>query len=79
MRVFLTGGTGFIGGEVARLLRERGDRVRVLVRTPSKAQALEELDCELVAGDLSDEEALRTALAGCDAVAVAHARGVGGP
>jgi uncharacterized protein YbjT (DUF2867 family) len=41
MRVFLTGGTGFIGGEVARLLRARGDEVRALVRNPAKAGALE--------------------------------------
>ncbi|HTL23230.1 MAG TPA: NAD-dependent epimerase/dehydratase family protein [Mycobacteriales bacterium] len=68
MRVFLTGATGFIGGEVARLLRERGDDVRALVRTPAKADALQALGCELVAGDLSDEPALRTALTGCDAV-----------
>jgi nucleoside-diphosphate-sugar epimerase len=68
VRVFLTGGTGFIGGEVARLLRERGDDVRALVRTPAKATALEALGCELVAGDLSDEQALRTALTGCEAV-----------
>jgi len=66
--VFLTGGTGFIGGEVARLLRERGDDVRALVRTPAKAQKLEALGCELVSGDLSDEGALREALKGCDAV-----------
>jgi nucleoside-diphosphate-sugar epimerase len=68
VRVFLTGGTGFIGGEVARLLRDRGDEVRALVRTPAKATALRELDCELVEGDLSDEEALRIALDGVDAV-----------
>jgi nucleoside-diphosphate-sugar epimerase len=68
VRVFHTGGTGFIGGEVARLLRERGDDVRALVRTPAKAAALEALGCELVPGDLSDEGALREALKGCDAV-----------
>ena len=68
MRVFLTGGTGFIGGEVARLLRDRGDQVLALVRTPSRAAALAGLGCELVPGDLSDEEALRTAMAGADAV-----------
>jgi nucleoside-diphosphate-sugar epimerase len=68
VRVFLTGGTGFIGGEVARLLRDRGDEVRALVRTPAKATALSDLGCELVEGDLSDEEALRTALKGVDAV-----------
>jgi dihydroflavonol-4-reductase len=68
VRVFLTGGTGFIGGEVARQLRERGDDVRALVRTPAKAAALTALGCELVPGDLSDEEALRLALTGCDAL-----------
>lgn len=68
MRVFLTGGTGFIGGEVARLLRERGDQVRALVRTPAKAGALRELGCELVDGDLSDEAALVRACRGADAV-----------
>ncbi len=68
MRVFLTGGTGFIGGEVARLLRARGDEVRALVRTPAKAAALEALGCELVQGDLSDEAALVRACEGADAV-----------
>jgi nucleoside-diphosphate-sugar epimerase len=68
VRVFLTGGTGFIGGEVARLLRERGDDVRVLARTPAKAQGLAALGCDLVEGDLSDETALRGAIEGCDAV-----------
>jgi dihydroflavonol-4-reductase len=68
MHVFLTGGTGFIGGAVARLLRARGDDVRALVRTPAKAAALEALGCELVAGDLSDEAALTVACRGVDAV-----------
>lgn len=68
MRVFLTGGTGFIGGEVARLLHERGDEVRALVRTPSRAGVLRALGCELVEGDLSDEAALREAMVGVDAV-----------
>lgn len=67
MRVFLTGGTGFIGGHIARLLRERDDEVRVLVRDPAKGAALEALGCELVAGDLADEAALAGGLEGCDA------------
>jgi len=68
VRVFLTGATGFINGEVARLLRERGDEVRALVRTPAKATALAALGCELVPGDLSDEAALTEACRGVDAV-----------
>lgn len=64
MRVFLTGGTGFIGGEVARRLRARGDDVRALVRTPARAGALRESGCEVVEGDLSDEAALVEACRG---------------
>lgn len=64
VRVFLTGGTGFIGGEIARLLRVRGDEVRALVRDPARAAALRELGCDLVQGDLSDEAALVDACRG---------------
>jgi nucleoside-diphosphate-sugar epimerase len=67
MRVFVTGGTGFIGGNVAAKLRERGDEVRALVRDPEKATGLRDLGCELVPGDLGDESGIRTALEGCDA------------
>ena len=68
MRVFLTGGTGFIGGWVARKLRERGDEVVALARSPDRARELARLGCELVEGDLSSEEALRRGVRGCDAV-----------
>ena len=67
MRVFVTGGTGFIGGHVVRELRARGDEVRALVRSPDKGQALAELGCELVAGDLSSWDAIRAGMEGCEA------------
>lgn len=68
MDVFLTGGTGFIGSEIARQLRARGDSVRALVREPARAEALGAQGCDLVVGDLSDERALTAACAGVDAV-----------
>src|SRR5919199_64753 len=68
MRAFVTGATGFIGGHVARKLRERGDEVVALVRSPEKATALRELGCELVAGDLSDAPAIRRGCEGADSV-----------
>ncbi len=68
MKVFVTGGTGFIGGEVVRQLRQRGDDVVCLVRNPEKGKKVAELGCELVSGDLSDERAIRDGMAGCDAV-----------
>jgi nucleoside-diphosphate-sugar epimerase len=68
VKVFVTGGTGFIGGAVVRQLRARGDDVVALVRTPAKATQLEELGCTLVRGDLGDERAIRAGMEGVDAV-----------
>jgi dihydroflavonol-4-reductase len=68
VRAFLTGATGFIGGHVARKLRDRGDDVVALVRTPSKAGDLARLGCELVDGDLSDRAALARGMDRCDSV-----------
>jgi dihydroflavonol-4-reductase len=68
VRVFVTGGTGFIGGEVVRQLRARGDEVACLVRNPEKGRELTGLGCELIAGDLGDERAIREGMQGRDAV-----------
>lgn len=73
MKVFVTGGTGFIGGEVVRQLRARGDDVVCLVRSAEKGRKLTALGCDLVAGDLSDEAAIRRGMEGCDAVVHAAA------
>lgn len=73
MRVFVTGATGFIGGEVARQLRARGDEVLCLVRSPEKAEKLTALGCQIVSGDLSGETALRNGMQGCDALVHAAA------
>jgi nucleoside-diphosphate-sugar epimerase len=67
MRVFLTGATGFIGSEVARRLLERGDDVRVLVRSPEKAAWLADLGCQIVPGDVSDYDSMCADLFGADA------------
>jgi nucleoside-diphosphate-sugar epimerase len=73
VKVFLTGGTGFIGGEVVRQLRERGDEVVCLVRSPEKAGKLTELGCKMVSGDLGDAAAIRGGMEGCDAAVHAAA------
>jgi nucleoside-diphosphate-sugar epimerase len=68
VKAFVTGATGFIGGNLAKRLRARGDSVAALVRSPEKAGDLRDAGCELVEGDLADEGAIRAGLDGCDAV-----------
>jgi len=68
MKVFVTGGTGFIGGEVVRQLRDRGDDVVCLVRSPEKGAKVQALGCEIASGDLGDTTALQAGMEGCDAV-----------
>jgi dihydroflavonol-4-reductase len=61
----VTGASGFLGWHVARILTERGYRVRALCRPGSE---IRELDVERVTGDLRDPESLRRAVAGCELV-----------
>ena len=68
VKAFVTGGTGFIGGRLVRKLRERGDDVVALVRSPDKALELERLGVELVKGDLTDVDAIRRGTEGADGV-----------
>ena len=68
MKAFVTGATGFVGGKLVARLRDRGDEVVALVRTPSKAGRLKELGCTIVEGDLSSRDAIRAGLAGVDSV-----------
>lgn len=66
--IALTGGTGFIGGAIADRLVGSGWHVKALVRSLPKAKALNRLGAELVPGDLNDTEALKSLLAGVQAV-----------
>lgn len=68
MRYFLTGATGFIGGQLARLLVRRGHKVVALVRSPEKATALRDAGVELHRGDITDRESLRAPMTGADGV-----------
>ena len=67
MRVFLTGGTGFIGSYVLRDLVEAGHSVRCLVRDSDASLAAGGAPVEPVQGDITDPASLEGAMDGCDA------------
>jgi dihydroflavonol-4-reductase len=62
--VLVTGATGFLGSAVARALVARGVKVRALARASSPRDNLARLDCEVVAGDLTDQPSLAAAMRG---------------
>lgn len=66
--VLVTGGTGFIGSNLALALLNEGCSVRILRRRDSDLRALGKADVEHVVGDLRDAPSLRRALKGCDTV-----------
>jgi NADH dehydrogenase len=68
-RVFVTGGTGFVGRAVIQALRHEGHLVRCLVRRGSEADLHGFEAIERVEGDILDPPAtLEADIAGCDTV-----------
>lgn len=74
MKIMLTGGTGFIGGRVARALIARGDEVVAMVRDPARAAGLAAAGATIMRGDVGERASLAQAVEGADAVV--HAAGV---
>lgn len=68
MKIFLTGGTGFVGSEVLRQLVAAGHVVRALVRKGSEDKLAVLQNVEVHPGDVTDATSLVNALVGCDAV-----------
>lgn len=67
-KYFVTGATGFIGGELVKQLIGRGHRVVALVRAPDRAIMLKALGVEMHAGDITDRETLKSPMSGVDGV-----------
>jgi uncharacterized protein YbjT (DUF2867 family) len=69
--ILVVGATGFLGLEVCRRLRQRGEPVRALYRessAPDKVEELERIGAELALGDLKDRASLERACRGVDVV-----------
>lgn len=68
MKVFVTGGTGFVGSEVLRQLVAAGHTVRALVRPGSEGKLAVRAGVEVCHGDATEPASLEGALAGCEAI-----------
>ncbi|NNF63031.1 MAG: NAD-dependent epimerase/dehydratase family protein [Acidimicrobiia bacterium] len=72
--MFVTGGTGFVGGGILAALANEGRQVRALTRDRTGAQVVAATGAEPVVGHLFEPEVLRTGMADCSTVF--HAAGV---
>jgi dihydroflavonol-4-reductase len=68
MDALVTGGTGFIGANIARELLAAGVTVRVLARRGGDRRALAGVNVEIVEGDLLDPASVRRAVSGVQVV-----------
>jgi nucleoside-diphosphate-sugar epimerase len=64
--VFVTGGSGFVGGRLIERLVRDGHTVRGLARSEGAAERVAEHGGEPVRGDLADPEAMRSGAGGCE-------------
>jgi NADH dehydrogenase len=64
MKIFISGGTGFVGGHLVRELLGRGHELRLLTHHRGKSTA----GVELIEGEVTRPESFEAALSGCDAV-----------
>jgi dihydroflavonol-4-reductase len=68
MKALVTGGTGFLGANLAKGLLEQGWAVRILRRLTSPLDAVQDLQVEHAIGDVTDLDSLLAAMPGVDVV-----------
>jgi dihydroflavonol-4-reductase len=65
MKVFVTGSTGFIGGNIVKKLLDLGFEVNVLVRNNSSTLNIDNLPVKVFYGDIRDRNSLKNIMKGC--------------
>jgi nucleoside-diphosphate-sugar epimerase len=73
MKIFVTGGSGFVGGYLIPFLLEAGHEVFALARSDTSIERVQSLGAIAVKGDITDRESLKGKLDGCDTVVHAAA------
>ena len=68
MKVALIGGTGFVGSYLIDELISNEHTPRLLVRKNSEYKVMQSDKCEIITGDIDNDNALKETLEGCDAV-----------
>jgi dihydroflavonol-4-reductase len=66
MKIFITGGTGFIGTHLVECLSETGHELWCLARETSQTQGLQASGARIIIGDINDKESLTRGMQGCD-------------
>ncbi len=67
-KTLVMGASGFLGSHVVKALVAAGREVRIMARASSDTSATAHLDVERVIGDITDRDAISSALAGCNSV-----------
>ncbi|MEA2397073.1 MAG: hypothetical protein QOK25_629 [Thermoleophilaceae bacterium] len=67
-KTLVTGGNGFVGSAVVRLLAKRGDELRLTRRRRSRVEQLDGVEHQAVDCDVLDRAAVRRAMRGVDRV-----------
>lgn len=68
MKIFITGGTGFIGRHTVDLLIQKNHKLTLLVRKSSNTSFLKDQSVTLITGSITDKKSLLEGMKDCDAV-----------
>jgi nucleoside-diphosphate-sugar epimerase len=68
MKALVTGANGFTGSHLVKALEQQGNSVVAWVRKSSNLERLSDCNVQLVYGDITDRDALQSAMTGVDTV-----------